>query len=90
MTFFTKCHKTSLIFPPVRNTRGVARTKLQEMQSYGPKRLTFFPDNGRTFADAALSTFLATLTNGEMKEDKVGRHGDLLAEFLYLEWPHNC
>jgi hypothetical protein len=29
-----------------------------------------------------------TLTNGKVKEDKVGPHGDLLAEFPYLGPPH--
>jgi len=34
--------------------------------------------------------FLAILTNGKITEDKVGPHGDLLAEFPYLGPPHNA
>jgi hypothetical protein len=43
-----------------------------------------YPDNGRTLTDDAVDIFLATLTNGKVKEDKVGPHGDALAEFPYL------
>jgi hypothetical protein len=34
--------------------------------------------------------FLAVFTNGKVTEDKVGPHGDLLAEFPYLGPPHNA
>ncbi len=40
--------------------------------------------------DDAVDAFLALLTNGKVTEDKVGPHGDLLAEFPYLGPPHNA
>jgi hypothetical protein len=40
--------------------------------------------------DDAVDVFLAILTNGKVTEDKVGPHGDLLAEFPYLGPPHNA
>jgi hypothetical protein len=45
---------------------------------------------GRTLTDDAVDVFLAILTNGKVTEDKVGPHGDLLAEFPYLGPPHNA
>jgi hypothetical protein len=42
---------------------------------------SLFPDNGRTLTDDVQDAFLAILTNGKVTEDKVGPHGDLLAEF---------
>jgi hypothetical protein len=39
---------------------------------------------GRTLTDDVQDAFLAILTNGKVTEDKVGPHGDLLAEFPYL------
>jgi hypothetical protein len=66
----------------------VARTMLPEIMPYDPSRPASYPDNGRTLTDDAVDIFLATLTNGKVKEDKVGPHGDLLAEFPYLGAPH--
>lgn len=71
-------------------TRRVAGTLLPDMLSYDTTRPTFFPDNGRTLTDDAGDAFLAVLTNGKVTEDKVGAHGDLLAEFPYLGPPHNA
>ena len=69
--------------------RRVAGTMLPEILSYDPTRPASFPDNGRTLTDDAVDAFLAILTNGKVTEDKVGPHGDLLAEFPYLGPPHN-
>jgi hypothetical protein len=69
--------------------RRVARTLLPDMLSYDPRRPASFPDNGRTLTDDAVDAFLAILTNGKVTEDKVGPHGDLLAEFPYLGPPRN-
>jgi len=53
------------------------------------------PDSGFPDGDARLDltdlyAFLALFTNGKVTEDKVGPHGDLLAEFPYLGPPHNA
>jgi hypothetical protein len=70
--------------------RRVAGTLLPDVLSYDPTRPASFPDNGRTLSDDAVDAFLAILTNGKVTEDKVGPHGDLLAEFPYLGPPHNA
>ena len=69
--------------------RHAAQTLLPEMLPYDPTRPASFPMNGRTLTDDAGDAFVAVLTNGEVTEDKVGPHGDLLAEFPYLGPPHN-
>ena len=61
---------------------------LPEILSYDPTRPASFPGNGRTLTDDAVDVFLAILTNGKVTGDKVGPHGDLLAEFPYLGPPH--
>jgi hypothetical protein len=63
---------------------------LPEVLSYDPTRPASFPDNGRTLTDDAADVFLAALTNGVVKGDKVGPHNDLLADFPYLGPPHNA
>ena len=68
--------------------RRVAEIMLPEILSYDPKRPASFPDSGRTLTDDAVDAFLALLTNGKVAGDKVGPHGDLLAEFPYLGPPH--
>jgi len=68
--------------------RRVAGTMLPEILSYDPTRPASFPGNGRTLTDDAVDVFLAILTNGKVTGDKVGPHGDLLAEFPYLGPPH--
>jgi hypothetical protein len=70
--------------------RRVVGTLLPEILPYDPTRPASFPDNGRTLTDAAVDAFLALFTNGKVTEDKVGPHGDLLAEFPYLGPPHNA
>ncbi len=69
--------------------RRTARTLLPDVLSYDPGRPAAFPSNGRTLTDDAADVFLAVLTNGKVKEDKVGPHNDLLPEFPYLGPPHN-
>jgi hypothetical protein len=69
--------------------QSLAGTMLPEVLSYDPTRPAAFPDNGRTLTDDAVDVFLTTLTNGRVTGDKVGPHGDLLAEFPYLGPPHN-
>jgi hypothetical protein len=68
--------------------RRVAATLLPDLLRYDLTRPASFPDNGRTLTDDASDTFLAILTNGKVKQDNVGPHGDLLAEFPYLGPPH--
>jgi hypothetical protein len=68
--------------------RRVAETLLPDLLRYDPTRPARYPDNGRTLTDDAVDTFLAILTNGKVKEDRVGPHTDLLAEFPYLGPPH--
>jgi hypothetical protein len=70
--------------------RRVAGTLLPDVLSYDPTRPASFPGNGRTLTDDTQDAFLAILTNGKVTEDKVGPHGDLLAEFPYLGPPHNA
>src|SRR5712692_4129179 len=74
---------------PTAEARRVAGTMLPEILPYDPTRPAYFPDNGRTLTDDAVDAFLAILTNGKVTEDKVGPHGDLLAEFPYLGPPRN-
>ena len=73
-----------------RKQGGWQRTLLPDMLSYDPTRPASFPDNGRTLTDDVADAFLAVLTNGKVTGDKVGPHGDLLAEFPYLGPPHNA
>jgi hypothetical protein len=70
--------------------RRVAGMLLPDILSYDPTRPAFFPDNGRTLTDDALDHVLALVTNGKVTDDKVGPHGDLLAEFPYVAPPHNA
>jgi hypothetical protein len=70
--------------------RRVAGTMLPEILSYDPRARRPSRIMGRTLTDDAVDVFLAILTNGKVTEDKVGPHGDLLAEFPYLGPPHNA
>jgi hypothetical protein len=74
--------------PP--EAKRVARTLLPDLLSYDPARPASFPDNGRTLTDDVFDFFLLILTNGKVTEDKVGPHGDLVAEFPYLGPPHKA
>jgi hypothetical protein len=70
--------------------RRVAGKLLPDLLRYDPTRPASFPDNGGALTDDVQDAFLAILTNGKVTEDKVGPHGDLLAEFPYLGPPHNA
>jgi uncharacterized protein DUF4331 len=72
-----------------QEARRVAGTMLPEILPYDPSRPASFPENGRALTDDSVDAFLAIFTNGKVTEDKVGPHGDLLAEFPYLGPPHN-
>jgi len=72
------------------NARRVARTLLPDLLRYDPARPAAFPDNGRALTDDAFDSFVQLLTNGKVRGDKVGPHGDLLAEFPYVGPPHRA
>ena len=67
----------------------VAGTLLPDLIRYDPTRPASYPDNGRALSDDVVDGFLAILTNGKVTGDRIGPHGDLLAEFPYLGPPHN-
>jgi len=68
---------------------AVARKLLPDILSYDPREPVRFPQNGRALTDDVVDEFLAILTKGKVKGDKVGPHGDLLDEFPYLGPPHD-
>ena len=70
--------------------KQAARSLLPDVMPYDPTRPAAFPGNGRALTDDAGDAFLAVLTNGRVTGDKVGAHGDLLAEFPYLGPPHKA
>jgi hypothetical protein len=72
-----------------QDAREVARTLLPDILRYDPRRPASYPHNGRTLCDDVVDVFLSILTNGKVTGDKVGPHGDLLAEFPYLGPPHD-
>jgi hypothetical protein len=72
------------------DARRVAGTLLPDLLRYDPTRPARYPENGRTLTDDATDVFLPILTNGKVREDKVGPHSDLLAEFPYLGPPHDA
>jgi hypothetical protein len=69
--------------------RRVAGTLLPDVLRYDPTRPASFPHNGRALSDDAADTFLTIITNGKVRGDGIGPHGDLLAEFPYVGPPHN-
>jgi hypothetical protein len=73
-------------YSPEEATR-VAGTMLPDILGYDPTRPVAYPDNGRLLTDDVVDPFLAILTNGKVREDKVGPHNDLLPEFPYLGPP---
>jgi hypothetical protein len=74
-------------YTPAEATR-LAGTLLPDLLFYDPTRPARFPDNGRALTDDAFDSFIRILTNEQVKEDKVGPHGDLLLEFPYVGPPH--
>src|SRR5262245_37074573 len=69
--------------------KRVASTLLPDLLSYNPSRPAS-PDNGRTLTEDVFDSFVTILTNGKVTEDRVGPHGDLVAEFPYLGPPHKA
>ncbi len=68
--------------------RRVAGTMLPDLMRYDPGRSASFPSNGRALTDDAADAFVAVATNGKVTGDRVGPHGDLLADFPFLGPPH--
>src|SRR6267154_6376108 len=68
--------------------KRVAATLLPDILPYDSSRPASFPYNGRTLTDDAFDFFMRVLTNGKVKGDNVGPHGDLLLEFPYVGPPH--
>ena len=68
--------------------KQVAGTMLPDLMRYDSRRSASFPGNGRALTDDAADAFVTIATNGRVKGDKVGPHGDLLADFPYLGPPH--
>jgi hypothetical protein len=60
------------------------RNRLPDILPYDPTHPVAYPDNGRLLTDDVADPLLALLTNGQVTEDKVGPHNDLLPEFPYL------
>ena len=75
---------------PAEEAQRVARTMLPDILPYDPRRAAAYPGNGRLPTDDVCDPFLAVLTNGNVTEDKVGAHTDLLSEFPYLGPPHTA
>jgi len=69
--------------------RRVAGTLLPDLIYYDSSRPAAFPQNGREPSDDGADTFLTIITDGKLKGDGIGAHGDLLSEFPYLGPPHN-
>ncbi|HEX3902238.1 MAG TPA: DUF4331 family protein [Polyangia bacterium] len=68
--------------------KRAAQGLLPDMIRYDPTRPASYPQSGRTLKDDVVDGFLPILTNGKVKGDGIGPHGDLLAEFPYLGPPH--
>jgi hypothetical protein len=70
--------------------KRVAGTMLPDLLRYNPTRPASFPNNGRALTDDASGAFVAVVTNGKVKGDKLAPHNDLLPEFPYLGPPHSA
>jgi hypothetical protein len=70
------------------DAKAVARKLLPDILSYHPQEPARFPHNGRTLTDDVVDLFFSLYAN-RVVTDKVGPHGDLLAEFPYLGPPHH-
>jgi hypothetical protein len=68
--------------------RRVAGTMLPDLMRYNSARPASFPSSGRALTDDVSDAFISVVTNGKVNGDKVGPHGDLLAEFPCLGPPH--
>jgi hypothetical protein len=74
-------------YTPERATQAAAAL-LPDILRYDPSRPASYPDNGRALTDDVMDGFISILTDGKVKGDGVGAHGDLLAAFPYLGSPH--
>ena len=68
--------------------KRVAGTLLPDLLPYDPSNTASYPVNGRTLTEDVFDSFVAVITNGKIKGDNVGPHGDLIAEFPYVGPPH--
>ena len=75
-------------YPDREEAKRVAETMIPDVLPYDPARPVAYPHNGRLLTDDVADPFMAILTNGKVREDKVGPHDDLLPEFPYLGPPH--
>jgi hypothetical protein len=67
-----------------------AQTLLPDVLPYDPTRPVAYPTNGRALTDDVVNLFLTVLTNGQVTDDTVGPHTDLLAAFPYVGPPHTA
>ena len=72
------------------DARRAAEKLLPEILLYDPALPAEYPHNGRALSDPVTAVFLPILTNGKVRDDGVGPHGDLRAEFPYLDPPHHA
>jgi hypothetical protein len=63
---------------------------LPDVLHYDPTRPASYPDSGRALTDDVVDLFLPLLSNGKVKQDKVGPHKDLLTVFPYVGPPHKA
>jgi len=70
------------------DAKAVARKLLPDILSYHPREPARFPNNGRMLTDDVVDLFFSIYANRNVT-DKVGPHGDLLAEFPYVAPPHD-
>jgi len=68
--------------------RRVAESLLPDVLMYDPALPVMYPTNGRALTDDVMDHFIALLSAGEITQDGVGPHKDLLSEFPYLGPPH--
>jgi hypothetical protein len=76
-------------YTPPEATR-VAGTMLPDILQYDPTQPASYPINGRTLTDDVVDYFLPLLTNGNVTQDKVGPHKDMLTVFPYVGPPHKA
>ena len=76
-------------YSPEEATRA-AKTLLPDVLPCDASCKASFPGNGRALTDDVADYFVSILSNGKVKEDKVGPHSDLIAEFPYMGAPHRA
>jgi hypothetical protein len=70
------------------DAKRVAGTLLPDVLPYDPGRPVGYPENGRSLTDDVADHFVTLFTNGQVTDDGVGPHTDLLPGFPYLGRPH--